>query len=125
MSPDTAKQLIPKLSRVRLEMRQVIYNPDEPVEAVYFAESGMISLVANLDDGMQAEVGIIGQEGMLGISLLSGVATPYIEAMVQIPGEALRMGAADFRYEVEANAEFRAVLLRYNEALHAQVMQTA
>ena len=74
---------------------------------------------------MQAEVGIIGREGMLGMSLLSGVDTSFVEAMVQMPGTALRMGMTEFRRELETNAPFRAVLLRYNEALQAQVMQTA
>jgi hypothetical protein len=55
----------------------------------------MFSLVTTLDDGMQAEVGVIGKEGMLGTSLLSGNATPFIESMVQMPITALRMSAAD------------------------------
>ena len=85
----------------------------------------MISLVASMDDGMQAEVGVIGREGLLGVPLLLGVDTSFVEAMVQVPGTALRMGAREFRHELEVNAPFRALLLRYNEALQAQVMQTA
>jgi CRP-like cAMP-binding protein len=85
-------------------MRQGLYAPDSVIEAVYFPESGMISLVSNLEEGMQAEVGIIGQEGLLGTSLLSGEDTSFIEAMVQMPGTALRMGKADFRHELETNA---------------------
>ena len=122
---DVLAQLLPKFSQVVITMRQGLYNPDDAIEAVYFPESGMISLVSNLDDGMQAEVGIIGQEGMLGTSLLSGVDTSFVEAMVQMPGTALRMGVTEFRQELETNAPFRAILLRYNEALQAQVMQTA
>ena len=125
LPPDALAALLPKLSTVALATRQPLYNPDAAIEAVYFVECGMISLVANLDDGMQAEVGIVGQEGMLGISLLSGAETPFIESMVQMPGTALRMAVKDFRHEWDGNAAFRMLLLRYNEALHAQVMQTA
>src|ERR1700709_763392 len=122
---DALSRLLPKLSPVGLELKQTLYNPDSPIDAAYFPETGMISLVASLDDGMQAEVGVIGREGMLGLPLLSGVETSFVEAMVQLSGSALRMSARDFRVEVEENAPFRMHLLRYNEALQAQVMQTA
>ena len=122
---EALKSLLPKLSPITLAMRQPLYDPHTAIEGVYFPESGMISLVAILDDGMQAEVGIIGQEGMLGISLLSGIDTPFNESMVQMPGTALHMSVGDFRHELEVSAPFRAILLRYNEALYAQVMQTA
>ena len=125
LSPDVLARLLPKLSRVVLTVRQAVYNSDSSIDAVYFPESGMFSLVANLDDGMQAEVGIIGHEGMLGVSLLSGIDTPFIESMVQMPGAALRMAVRDFQHEVDTNASFRMLLLRYNEALQAQIMQTA
>ncbi len=125
LPPAALQRLRPKLTRVALNLRQVIYEPDQPMDAVYFPESGMISLVALLEEGTQAEVGIIGSEGMLGIPLLSGVETPFIESMVQLTGSGLRMGAEDFKHELGANPEFRAILLRYNEALGAQVMQTA
>jgi CRP-like cAMP-binding protein len=122
---DVMQQLLPKLRNVDLALRQVLYNPDEPIEAVYFVTSGMISLIANLEDGMQAEVGIIGREGMLGVSLLSGIEPSYVEAMVQLPGTALRMGAGDFRHEFSANSAFRTALLRYSDALNTQIIQTA
>ena len=125
LPPDVLTALLPKLSPVVLTVRQAVYNPDSAIEAVFFPEAGMFSLVANLDDGTQAEVGIIGHEGMLGVSLLSGIETPFTESMVQMPGSALRMAARDFRHEVDTNSSFRMLLFRYNEALQAQIMQTA
>jgi CRP-like cAMP-binding protein len=62
---------------------------------------------------------------MLGISLLSGIDTPFTEAMVQMHGTAYRMTVKDFRHELAVNATFRTLLFRYNEGLQAQVMQTA
>jgi CRP-like cAMP-binding protein len=125
LPPKVLLDLRPRLVSVDLALRQPLYNSDTAIEAVYFPESGMISMVANLEDGVQAEVGLIGHEGMLGISLMTGVDTPFSESMVQMPGTAWRMGVGDFRREFEANAPFRALLLRYNGALHAQVAQTA
>jgi CRP-like cAMP-binding protein len=121
----TLAQIMPQLSHVAFDMRQGLYLPDTVIDAVYFPEAGMISLVSNLADGMRAEVGVIGREGVLGGSALSGVDTSFIEAMVQMPGSALRMSLADFRQEIEISPAFRAMLMRYNEALQAQIMQTA
>lgn len=125
LPPDVLAPLLPKLSHVVLTMRQGLYNPDEAIEAAYFPESGMVSLIANLDDGVQAEVGIVGREGMLGVPLLSGTEISFVESMVQVPGTAWRMGAREFRRELDANAPLRMLLLRYSEALQAQVTQTA
>lgn len=125
LPPGVLASLLPKLGFVALAMRQPIYSQGEPIEAVYFPDAGMLSLVANLDDGMQAEVGIVGHEGMLGIPLLAGIETSFIESMVQLPGSGWRMSAPDFRHALDAHAPLRALLLRYSEALQAQVMQTA
>lgn len=117
--------VMPKLRQVPLVMRQLLYHQGGPIEATYFPEQGMVSMVTNLEEGMQAEVGLIGPEGMLGVALLSGAETSFVESMVQMPGSGWRMAAADFRREVEANTAFRMALLRYSEAMQAQVMQTA
>lgn len=125
LPPDSLGPIVSRLAPVPLAMRQVIYQSDAAIEAVYFIEAGMISIVANLDDGMQAEVGIIGPEGVAGVSLVSGNDVSFNEYMVQMPGEALRMAAGDFRRELDGNAPFRALMLRYNEALGIQITQTA
>ena len=125
LPPEALARLLPRLSPVALSLRQVLYPPDAPIDAAYFPESGMVSMLANLDEGAQVEVGVIGREGMVGTPLLAGAETSFAECMVQLPGAALRMGAGAFRAELEANPPLRARLLRYNEALQAQVMQTA
>jgi CRP-like cAMP-binding protein len=85
----------------------------------------MVSMVAELEDGTQAEVGIIGREGVTGTALLAGVETSFVEALVQIPGPALRMEARAFQREIEANAALRTLLFRYHEVLQSQISQTA
>ena len=85
----------------------------------------MISLVAVMQNGDRAEVGVIGREGMVGVPLISGVDTSYVEAMVQMSCTLLRMAASDFRQEMDANRPLRAVMCRYSEAMQSQIMQTA
>ena len=104
---------------------KVIHNSSIDIEAVYFPVSGMISLVANLDDGAQAEVGIIGREGMLGMSLLSGYNKPYVEAIVPMHATLLELPVRTFRREIAADGPLRELLTRYCEAMQAQLMQTA
>lgn len=125
LPPDTLAQLLPRFTSVVLSQRQVLHVPDTPIDAAYFPESGMISMLANLDEGEQVEVGVAGQEGMVGMPLLAGIETGFVECMVQLPGTAFRMGSRAFRKELEENAPLRMLLLRYNEAFQAQVMQTA
>jgi len=125
LPPEIVAGLWPKLTAVALPMRQTLYYPGTAIADVYFLQSGMISMVANLEDGGQAEVGIIGREGFLGMTLLAGYDTPFLESMVQMPGTALRMAVGDFRRALDGSAPLRSVVLRYNAALHAQVGQTA
>jgi CRP-like cAMP-binding protein len=117
--------LLPRFTSIVMENGLGFYRSDAPIEAVYFPQNGMISMVTLLEEGVQAEVGVIGPEGMLGVQIVSGVDTSFVDAMVQMPGSALRMDATEFRRELEANAPLRALLLRYNEALKAQIIQTA
>jgi CRP-like cAMP-binding protein len=112
--------LLPKLSAIERFIPDVIYTPDVAIEAVYFPVSGMISLVTIMDNGDRAEVGIIGREGMLGMPLISGVDTSYVEAMVQMSCTLLRMAARDFRHQMEVNRPLRALMFRYNEVMLSQ-----
>jgi CRP-like cAMP-binding protein len=64
-------------------MRDSLMMPDAPVEAVIFVESGWVSLVAPLEDGTQTEVGLIGRKGMVGLALITGVDTSFVETYVQ------------------------------------------
>jgi CRP-like cAMP-binding protein len=123
--PDELATLLPRLERVEMTLRQVLQRPEQPITAVYFPEQGWASLIQLLSDGGAAEVGHIGREGMLGLSLLFGVDTAVSEGMVQAPGTALRMDAAAFRDALDRCPAFRALLLRYALAFNEEVAQTA
>ena len=125
LSPEVLAALRPRLEPVELDLRRVLHAAGEPIAAVYFPESGYASMLAYLEDGDAAEVGLVGREGMVGLPVLLGADRDDLEAMVQSPGTALRMDAAAFREELESIPAFRALLLRYALVHHGQVARTA
>lgn len=114
-----------RLEPVEFALRHVIQVPDQPITAVYFPESGWVSMLALLVDGNSAEVGIVGFEGMVGLPLVLGSDRSPTEAMIQAPGTLLRLGADAFKEELDRSAALRTLLLRYALAFQAQVTQTA
>jgi CRP-like cAMP-binding protein len=84
--------LQPHLEPVPLELRQVLYEPHQPIEQVYFPESGYTSIVTN-GGGNQVELGIIGREGMVGVPVVLGARCTPFQFFIQNAGNALRMTA--------------------------------
>jgi CRP-like cAMP-binding protein len=115
----------PHLEAVELPFDQTIHAADGPVDAVFFIETGMISLLVTLEGGEQVEAGLAGPEGLIGTSLIYGNSHALTDARVQMEGTALRIGAAALHAEMERSATLRAQLLRYALAFHAQVTLTA
>jgi CRP-like cAMP-binding protein len=125
LPPENLTGLLPKLRAVSLPLKKTLVVPHERIEAVYFIESGWASVVAHLDNGTQAEVGLIGREGMVGLPLIAGVDTGFAETYIQADATALQMEATAFQHELDDNPNLRRRLLRYNEAMSAQTAQTA
>jgi len=118
-------ELWPQLKSVELPLRQVFHAPGQPIDAVYFPETGCFSMLAYLEDDDDAEVGLVGREGFVGLPVLLGADHDDIEAMVQGPGTALQMDAQAFREERERFPVLRSLLLRYALFHHGQVARTA
>ena len=119
------KRLLPQLELVELRLGKVLYQPSEPIRHVYFPNRGAISLVVMMEDGTQVEIGLIGNEGMLGLAVALGTdSTPHL-AVVQIAGEAMKMSIETLREEVKRCSPLYHALLRYAEALFIQTAQTA
>ena len=119
------KRLRRHLRRVSLGYRQSLYAARRPLKYVYFIESGVGSLVNTMANGAAAEVGTIGNEGVVGLPLLLGDDRAPTSVYVQVPGEGLRMTAAQFSRELARSASIRAVMFRYVHALFNQVAQSA
>ena len=125
LPPEDLARLRRSLQPVELPFDHTLYPADGIVEAVLFVETGMVSLLATLEDGEQVEVGIAGSEGLIGLPLVLGDDRSLVEARVQMEGTALRMNVAALRDEMEGSAALRLVLKRYTLAFQAQVTMTA
>ena len=125
LPPGDFAALAPALRPVELDFKQTLHRPDRPIEAAYFPEGGMVSMLAPLEEGQTMEVGLIGREGLVGLPLVMGAESASTEALVQMSGTALRVPAPELRDAFEASAALRAVVLSYAQAHHAQVAQTA
>jgi CRP-like cAMP-binding protein len=123
--PAINQRLQPHLRRVPLGYRQSLYRARQRLGFVYFIESGVGSLVNTMANGQAAEVGTIGNEGMVGLPLLLGDNRAPTSVYVQVPGTGLRMTAARFSSELARSASMRTVMLRYAHALFNQVAQSA
>jgi len=103
---------------------EVLYEGGQPIRHVYFPGDGLISLLIVMDDETVREIGVIGNEGMLGVAVALGVKTTTTRALIQLPGSAMRMKAGALRGELERGA-LPNVLRRYSHALFTQVAQSA
>ena len=119
------ERLLPRLGYVELRRGDVLHEPDEPFSHVYFPYAGTISVVIMMRDGSQAEVGVVGREGMLGLPLVLGTDTAPVRAFTQVSGGAMRMSAPDFVEEVNRGAGLYRLLLRYAQAFFVQTAVTA
>ncbi len=125
LSPEALDRLRPHLSAEMLPLSRTLQERGKPVEDVFFPTSGMISIVAMMRDGAAVEVGVAGREGMLGVQTVLGDDISLNEAMVQIPGSALRLPAEVLRREAQTSAQLRGVLLRYVQAYLNSATQSA
>jgi CRP-like cAMP-binding protein len=104
---------------------EVVYESGGPMRYVYFPTTSHISLLYTMIDGSTAEMGLVGNEGVVGIALFMGGETTPNRAMVQGGGAAFRMKAKAMLDEFKRGGEFQHLLLRYTQALITQISQTA
>lgn len=122
---DDFLRLAGALRPVDLVLRQVLHQPDQPIAAVYFMEAGTASMIAPLGNGDALEVGMVGREGLVGLPVVLGTDVAVTEALIQVPGAALRLPATALKEALAGSPALKALLLRYVQAFHAQVTQTA
>ena len=137
VSPDPKKNLLlaalpdaewtrwlPQLEWVDMPLGQVLYESGSSLSHVYFPTTAIISLLYVLQNGSSAEIAIVGNEGLVGISLFMGGETTPSRAVVQSAGKGLRLPAPVLKDEFKL-APVLHLLLRYTQALITQMSQTA
>jgi CRP-like cAMP-binding protein len=118
------QHLVPHLQRVDLALGDVVYTVGRTIEHVYFPEDAVVSLLATLENGATTEVGLVGREGMVGLTVfLGGVLTPE-RALVQLAGSAMRMKASVLRDEIQLGSSLHLLLLRYTRSFLVLMSQS-
>lgn len=118
-------RLLPELKPVSLALGEVIYESGELLDHVYFPTTAIISLLFIMENGSTAEIGMAGNDGLVGIALFMGGSTTPNRAVVQSAGNAFRMRSRALKFEFHLGGEFQKILLRYTQYLMTQISQTA
>lgn len=119
------------ITTVHLQARDVVYEPNRPIDRVYFPRNGIISLLSgdysrsSNGKGESIEVATVGNEGMVGLPIFLGAQSIPGRAFCQVPGDADVMEATALTREVDQSAPMRAILHRYTQSLFNQVAQAA
>jgi CRP-like cAMP-binding protein len=116
--------LLPQLTPARLRLRQVLIEPDAPISYVWFVREGVASIIATGQEGGDVEVGTVGFEGLVGLPVLFGDDTLQNRVIVQVEGDAWRIGADAFRRVLEARPAVQKLGLRYAAYFTGQLSQS-
>ena len=125
LSPSESSRLNPLLEDVPLTFKEILYEQDEPVDYVYFVETGVVSLITVLEDGDVVETGTVGNEGLVGLTALLGTELSTDRTIVQAEGRAKRMRASALKEEFDRGSPIVRLILRYTEGVLKMVSQTA
>jgi len=119
------ERLLPHLEPVSLPLGLVIYESGSKLRHLYFPSSGIVSLLYAMESGASTEIAVIGSEGVVGIALFMGGESTPSRAVVQSAGHGYRLKAAVLKAEFGRGGPLQHLLLRYTQALIAQMTQTA
>ena len=113
------------LELISLSLGEVLYESGDELTHVYFPTTAIISLLYIMENGATAEIGIAGNNGLIGIALFMGGETTSSRAIVQSAGKAVRMSAKTVKTAFAQGGLFQNILLRYTQSLMTQISQTA
>jgi CRP-like cAMP-binding protein len=125
LSSDEYERLHPHLQPVSFPLGEVVYEFGGHLDYVFFPTTSIVSLLYTMENGTSAEMGLTGNDGVVGIALFMGGGTMPNRAVVQSAGCALRMKAKVLQDEFAQGGKFQKLLLRYTQALITQISQTA
>jgi CRP-like cAMP-binding protein len=122
---DVIERIIPRLELVPMPLGHVVYESGSRMSYVYFPTTCIVSLLNELSDGAPAEIAMVGNEGVVGISLFMGSETATSRAVVLCAGDAYRLPGQSINAEFNRAGPMQHLLLRYTQALITQMAQTA
>jgi CRP-like cAMP-binding protein len=125
LSAGTLQRWLPDLEWEEMPLGGVLYEAGETSRYVYFPTTAIVSLLYVMENGASAEIAVVGNEGIVGVSLFMGGGSTSSRALVQSGGEGFRIAADKFKKEFNRSSAVLHLLLRYTQALITQMAQTA
>src|ERR1700720_2692738 len=125
LPPDESQRWLPLMEDVDMPLGSVLYEPGVTLTHVYFPTTAIVSLLYVMENGGSAEIAVVGNEGIVGISLFMGGESTPSRAVVQSAGMGFRVRAQMMKEEFERGGPVLHLLLRYTQALITQMSQTA
>ena len=125
LADDQWQRWIPHLEHVEMPLGQVLYEPGSTLSHVYFPTTAIVSLLYVMQNGESAEIAVVGNEGVVGVSLFMGGESTSSRALVQSAGVGFRLTAKLMKEEFYRAGPVLHLLLRYTQALITQMVQTA
>jgi len=125
LPPDELAQLTAHLQPIKLPKKHVLYEVGAPLDHIYFIEEGLASVLTTMEDGASSEVGMVGPEGIIGISALLGGKISAQHVVMQLPGKGHYIAAKRCKCVFDESPRVRAVMLRFTEDLLNLSSQTA
>jgi CRP-like cAMP-binding protein len=119
------RRLMPELEPVPCQYDQILLDAEDSLEAVFFPDSGVVSVVAVYEDGNVIEMATIGREGCTGFQAIFGAKESSVRFLVQIPGSAAKMSRAAFARAIASMPSFRNLMNAYVHAFLEQVLVSA
>ena len=117
LTPGDASALRPHLRPVQLQSKTILFNPGDSVDAVWFPEGAVVSLVVGLTTGETVEGAMVGKDGVVGVAAALDSKLVLTQAIVQLPGAALMCDAATFKGIAMQSERLLSLLFRHEQAL--------
>jgi CRP-like cAMP-binding protein len=114
-----------KLEPISFKLGEVLYESGDKMDYAFFPTTAIVSMLYIMENGATAEIGVVGNDGLIGNALFMGGNTTTSRAIIQSAGQAFRMKAKDVKAEFALGDTFQELLLRYTQALMTQISQTA
>lgn len=125
LSEEVRQRIFPHLELVKLDLGQALYESGDTLLHVYFPIDSIVSLLYVMESGESAEISVVGNEGIVGISLFMGGESTPSRGVVQSAGYAYRLKGQRLKDEFSRHGELLFLMLRYTQALITQMAQTA